>query len=426
MRKIRSWKQFLPLVLLACPFLAPVLASEASASEASTSETENVVERCVEALGGEAAWQAIHSLDVTCRHDSFGQTMPCRLRRQRPNLYRLDYSESSTPRTDAFDGNQAWWQTTIPLISRATWPVPVPAIYQDFIRRQAEFEWSMIGAEQKGHSVRSLGETSFEGETFLGLHVVLADGHEETWYLDPETYLPTLKVDEGVYHGYHVEIRTHFSDYREVSGVRLPFVNEYEQGNDYRIVEIQEVSVNSAVNAATDINVFQRPLPPGMTALQPLVGEWNVTLESRDDPAFHTERERDWEEHQSRSIISSRHDGALLTEELAVTTKRPRRIERSFSYDRFRGVYRVVIFDTFSQQLDVLESSSHALDNAIVLTNLETGTTTEIHDQGLHVRETLANVTADSFRIERELSRDGGKTWWTELRLHYERSPGSD
>lgn len=377
---------------------------------------DDAAARSVAALGGEEAWAALESLDVACRHTSFGSISPCRLRRARPNLYRLDYSEGPTPRTDAFDGRGGWWQTTFPFISRATWPVPVPTIYQGFFRRQAEFEWPMIGVAEKGHRIRSLGEVDYEGETFLGLDVTRADGHEERWFLDPETYLPVLKVDDGVYHGYPVEIRTHFSDYREVAGVRLPFEVSYEQGNDFRVIEIDAVEVNSAIDA----EVFRRPIPAGMEALRPLAGRWRVTIGNRDDPAFSTEQERLWEEHVTTSTIESRHDGSLLAERMEVTTPRPRQLERLYSFDRFRGVYRIVAFDGLANLLDVLEGPADD-EGRIVVTNLGTGTTVRLHDEEIHVRETIHDVGPDGFKIRRELSRDGGATWWTDLRLTYEK-----
>ena len=65
---------------------------------------EEVIARCVEALGGEDAWRAIDTLELEGQHTSFSQTRPFLLQRKRPNLYRFDHGQAGFQVLVAYDG----------------------------------------------------------------------------------------------------------------------------------------------------------------------------------------------------------------------------------------------------------------------------------------------------------------------------------
>ncbi len=389
--------------------------SEPQASESLTLET--VIARCVEALGGEAAWQAIETLELTGRHTSFSHTEDFLLRRKRPNLFFFDHNETSFMLTIGYDGQTAWWHTGMPLISRASWPVTMPRVYQNIVAAEAELEPPLVDHRAKGHEIRWAGETHFDGEIYLELEVGRRQDpeHVERWFLDPASLLPVLRMSRGVYHGYLTEQLSYFADYRQVGGVLLPHHVETELGNDFQVLEVESVRVNLEIDDA----VFSRPPPPGMERLRTLAGRWRVTIESLDDPALHPEQEKAWEQDQTVSVIHSRSGGSLLEEEIEVTTDRPRQARRLLSYDRFREVYRLAHFDTYSQHLDVLEGK---LDGGrLVLTDLETDTPVQIYQQTLHAREILHDIRPDGFKLDREVSTDGGESWAPEIRFIYTR-----
>ncbi len=378
---------------------------------------ESVIARCVDALGGEAAWRAIETIELAGRHTSFSHTEDFLLRRKRPDLYLFDHNETTFKLTVGYNGETAWWHTGIPLLSKASWPVDMPRIYQRSVAVEAELEPPVIGHREKGHKIRWLGETRFEGESYLELEIKRRQDPEnvERWFLDPTSFLPTLRLSRSAYHGYLTEQLTHFDGYRQVAGVLLPHLIETELGNDFLVLEVESARVNLEIDDA----VFSRPLPAGMEALRSLAGRWRVTIESLDDPVLHPEQRKTWQRDETVSVIHSRSGGSLLEEEIAIATPRPRRARRMFSYDRFREVYRLVHFDTYSQHLDVLEGK---LDGGrLELTNMGTGTTIQIHQLTLHARETLHDVQADSFKLNREVSNDGGEHWAPEIRFTYTR-----
>lgn len=404
-RRLTPWLGAFTVVL--------VVALPGSAEEPAEVPGTDLVERCAEALGGEA-WAEIHSLELRGTYTSFSRSTPFRLLRQRPDLYRFDHNEAAAPLTIAHDGEASWWQTGLPVISRATWPVEPPVPYQRDFALDAEFDMPCVAYRAKGHAVEPRGEISFEGEPFLEL-VITRRGADERWLLDPETHRPALRLSQSTYHGYITEQRQHFSDYREVNGVRIPYRVETEIGNDYLEMQVESVEVNPTVDDA----VFSRPLPAGMELLADLPGRWRVTIEHRDDPAFHAERVTPWESVETTSVIRPAFGGSLLEEDIEIDTPRPRTVRRAYSWDRFLERYRVTVFDSVSQYLDVLEG--HLAEGRLTVSNVDTGTPTRVYQQAFHLRETLYDLTPDRFLLDREVSLDGGETWRLDLRFTYQR-----
>ncbi len=399
-------------------FLTALVGWSQTAAQPQTGPTAaEVVAQCVEALGGEAAWRAIETLELAGRHTSFGHTEPFLLRRKRPGFYRFDHNETTFKLTHAHDGKTAWWRTDVPLFSKATWPVETPLPFTRAIELEAEFDVPFINYLEKGHEIESIGETEYEGEPFRELRVTRRQSPDsvERWFLDPASFLPVLRISQGTYHGYFTEQINQFADYREVAGVLLPHRIETELGNDYLELEVASVRVNVEIE---DV-VFSRPLPAGMARLGTLAGRWRVKILNRDDPTVHPERPKTWQENETVSVIHRRFDGSFLEEDLAVTTPRPRRVRRQFTYDRFRDVFRVAYFDTFTNHLDVLEGQ--LTDGKLIVSNRDTGTTTRIYDQILHTREIVHEIQPDSFRLDREVSLDGGNTWQPDIRFTYTR-----
>lgn len=383
---------------------------------AGPSTAREVIDRCVEALGGEAAWRAIETLELAGRHTSFSHTEDFLLRRKRPDLYLFDHNETTFRLAVGYDGETAWWRTTIPLMSKATWPVDMPRIYQRAVAAEAELEPPVIRYREKGHAIEWAGERRFEGGLYQELRIRRRQNPEnvERWFLDPVTFLPALRLSQGVYHGYSTEQMTRFTEYRRVAGVLLPHRVETEVGNDFKVLEVESARVGLEIDDA----VFRRPAPAGMESLRMLAGRWRVTIESLDDPVLSPELEKTWQQDETVSVIRTLADG-LLEEEIDITTPRPRQARRLFSWDRFRQVYRLAHFDTYSQHLDILEGE--LADGRMVLTNLESGTPVTMHQLTLHVRETLHDIRPDSFELEREVSADGGKSWRPAIRFSYAR-----
>ena len=181
--------------------------------------------------------------------------------RQRPGFYRFDHVILGAPVVNGFDGEKCWFYSP-PRIKQAR---PMPPAFAKAVLREKFFEPPFWNAAQKGHQVSYIGLVDLDGEQAHQLDVKLPSGESESWFLDPETFL-TKKLKGITWdYGRRVIIEAYFDDYREVSGVIMPFAIEQEFHTRYRVFTIEEIEIN----AELDENVFK------MEAFQPADSESN-------------------------------------------------------------------------------------------------------------------------------------------------------
>lgn len=367
-----------------------------------------ILEKAVEALGGVDNWSKINSFEIRGTQTSFGISKPFLVLRQRPNLYRIDYYDSSFSATDAFDGEAAWVQHDMMFGLKGTWPVVAPSFYAVWIQADAEFDPPFVGFQAGGYQVEYLGEDDCDGLKCFGFEFKMRTGQAEKWYVDAESFLPILRLRRIPYVGQLADDQVFYSDYREVSGVMIPFHAEHEFGNVYRVREVETVQPNADIDSAA----FTLPLPVGMEKLRPLVGRFDVKVESFAEgmPPLET---------VGVSEIAKDFHGALLMEDASfvVLPGFPLRLRRFFTYDRFRDVFRVAYFDNSTAHLDVLEGRFEG--DRLVLSNVSTNTGWKFFEQLHASRQTFYDISENGFSLDVENSTDDGKTWVLERRLTY-------
>lgn len=394
-----------------------LLGPAATAQDAQeTPSLDAVLQRHAEALGGPERLAQVESLRMTGSWVAFSEEGAFTLTRMRPDLYRLDYRMLGEGLVDAFDGDDAW--TIHPLMG-----IPQAVTMSDpertAVLAQADFFGPLIRPEEKGHEVTLVGRSDFEGTDAWELQVTRADGTEETWFLDAESYLPvgrtTVTTDWGRPH----PLKVFYDDWREVDGVRLPFYWENEFFIRHQIVEVDGAEVNPPVEAAH----FARPAPEPRTRLAGLEGTWGVALESRPFP------QAPFSEGSGTAEIESRLGGALLVERLHYKDQgRPIEALRTWSWDRDDEVYRVTHTDDFTGATEVLEGVWNDEEGTLVLTPPpETPGEADAGEDGEEAppappspgpRWTLSGITGDGFLIERAVSADGA-TWTVTHRFRY-------
>lgn len=178
---------------------------------------------------------------------------------------------------------------------------------------------------------------------------------------------------------------------------------------------------------AQDKNQAQAPMTitaaPEMKQVASLVGEWEVTGKRRLGP------DAPWKEFQTTSTITSILNGRFLQERnsipaeiVGIPAAPGSRVEFLilYSYDRVHKVYRVGVLDNVFGLLDIYEGQ---FDNDRLVVSNE-GTTAIVRG-GIKFagRNTIYNVSPNSFQSDWEETRDGGKIWMVGLALTYKRKP---
>ena len=367
----------------------------------------DLLKKHMTARGGAERWAAVTSLEISGTLTSFSTPHPFTLLRRRPNLYRLDRTMMRQPVIEVFDGQKAWW---INGLLGNTWPLPVPPPFEEVTRREAEFDTPLMAPAGAGRKVELAGLEEFEGKSAYKMNVTMG-GAEETWYLDPTTFLEVARISKTVDFFEEMEKRSYFSDFRSEAGLVMPHRIDMEYGTRNEVLEIAKVTANAAI----DPDRFRMPPPEGMGPLQSLAGQWDLKIETRPGPRA------PWVAEKAASSITAQLDGGLLEERYShVDQGFPVELVRTISYDRFGKIYRVTSTDNFTFQQNVMEGT--LADGKLTASNEKTGTTqTAPPDRTVHSRFVLSEIQPNAFRVDLESSTDAGKTWNTDARYTYTR-----
>lgn len=397
----------LGLVLVA----VPLVASEPAPQPGLEHNLEEIVRRHVEAKGGAEAIAAVTSLRIRGNYTAFGDAAPFELVKARPQLYRFDHRALGSDVTYAFDGTEAWW---INSAMGYEWAVAPPLPERRFIFSESLFDDPLIDAASRGITLRAGGAGDLDGSPTVTVVATLPDGAEETWHLDPATWLEVKRESVGADYGRALGCTTYYSDFRRVEGVMYPFRVEQEYSIRWRVFEVSGIEVNPKLEAAT----FRLPLEPELAALAGLGGRWDVTVESIAYPTAPKH------ESTTTSSIVERFGGRVFQEEISLVTATAAFNEtRLLSWDRFRDRWTLVVHDDTSAFANVLFGVPRE-DGVLVFDNLTSGTSLVLGDQTYHSRYTLNRTGPDELTLTVEGSSDAGATWTPVYSSVYRRATG--
>jgi hypothetical protein len=107
-------------------------------------------------------------------------------------------------------------------------------------------------AGQPGYTARPLPDAEVSGKRTQVVELADPQGHATRFFLDPETHF----VAEVTFALGAQNPEQFFSDYREISGVKVPFtLNTSQQGNPLIEVQVTEAQVNPPI----DPGLFKKP-----------------------------------------------------------------------------------------------------------------------------------------------------------------------
>ncbi|MEO1088480.1 MAG: DUF1579 family protein [Acidobacteriota bacterium] len=256
-----------------------------------------------------------------------------------------------------------------------------------------------------------MGPAEFEGMDVLQIDIKRADGSQESWYLDPDTYLEVALSSPGSDFGRAMPQRTFFDDFRQVGDVKIPHYVESQWYTRLRVQNVSEVELYVELDPAQ----FEMPPPLGMGPWIALAGSWQVATERSQgggSEPVKSERTSEIELLLGDTLVQERYsdDG---TETLV-----------SLAFDRFQQLYRRTMIDSDRGLLDV-QIGTQQEDGSIVLDNLETGTFIMGGPRKVNLRTTYSGLSADGFTEVVEISFDEGATWNEAARSQYQRPGGS-
>jgi hypothetical protein len=367
---------------------------------------EEIVARHVEAHGGQAVWAQVRGLRLQGTATAFSEAGTFDLCWQRPDRYHIQFTLMGSQMVEAHDGTVAW--------QRNPWyglpcPIRLDPAEASVVRRETVLPTPLfrLSEEGSGFTATYVGLADLDGQEGHRVTVTWPDGIEDTWYLDPTTYLAFARVSPGAEYGRVLEQTTFLDDYREVEGLVLPHLVEKEFGSRVRTLELESVAVNPEEQPG-----FAFPVPAGMERLQVLAGDWTLQIEERSRP------DQPFRGRRVEGTGTVRLDGALveLTWQQAKLMGVPITTLLQWRHDPVADRAHLLHIDDLLHHPNDL-AGVWTDDGKLILDNLASGSPATLRGKTTHERLTLRDLAPDGFGLDLETSTDGGENWLHSTRI---------
>ena len=251
---------------------AAVLAAGPAPAQQARPTVDDLIARHAQARGGLEALHAIRTLEMVgvMRPAGFSADLVYREVIARPASVRIEATLQGLTPIQAFDGRSGW--QVQPFQGRKD-AETLSADDLKGLQEEADFEDALIDYRAKGSTVDDLGQVDVDGGPTYALRVNLKNGDQETYHLDPDSFLTVRVTTRQVVRGAESLNETDFGDYEKVDGVYFPFeVDSGPKGATAR----QHITYRTIrANVAVDPAVFRPPAAPGggvqqsVTPMQP-------------------------------------------------------------------------------------------------------------------------------------------------------------
>ena len=209
---------------LAAVGVAVLLGGCAHAVRVDGLSVDDVIAKHVAARGGKAKIQAVRSVRATGTADAGGGRVARVTREiQRPGRIRLEFTYQGLTGVYAHDGTTGW--EIAPFRGKFE-PESLPPETARAAVDQLDLEGPLVDWRAKGHKILLVGRTTIAGRGAYELVTTLAGGAMRRDFVDAETFLLARSEAARPFRGRNVVLETSFGDYREVAGLRFPYLIE--------------------------------------------------------------------------------------------------------------------------------------------------------------------------------------------------------
>lgn len=238
-------------------FSLAIFALLATALSAQTAD--EIVSNYITARGGLDKIQAVKSERVTGTI-SFGPDAqgPFIVERQRPLKLHMEITLNGLTLIRTYDGKSAGWIYN-PFAPNATVQDMTEADLRN-IFDEADFDGPFVDYKAKGNQIEFVDKEEVLGKTAYKLKLTNKLGDVSYFYFDASTNLLLKWEGDRMVANKTVPWETFFHDFREVNGLKYPFLIESDApGTDERqTITAEKIEVNIPVNQSH----FAKPTPP--------------------------------------------------------------------------------------------------------------------------------------------------------------------
>jgi outer membrane lipoprotein-sorting protein len=178
---------------------------------------DDIVAKNLQAKGGAERVQAVQALKQTAHVTFQGMTGTITVYAKRPNMVRQEIAVAGQTVVNAFDGTTAW---SINPLSGSSEPMVVTGPQAEDIKMQSDFDSPLVNYKAKGYDLQMIGTETLNGREVYHLRLTGTNKRAQNLYIDAKTNLEAQIVGDSSMG----PIENELSDYRDVSGVKMPFM----------------------------------------------------------------------------------------------------------------------------------------------------------------------------------------------------------
>jgi len=245
MRNSLKPKTLLPMCLIV--LLAGLTAAVAQTTpQAALPSVDQILDKYVNALGGKAALEKLTSevCKGTFEMDQLPGPAPEEIDSKAPNKqYSVTDLSSFGLARRGFNGTAGWEDNPQTGMRDITGPE------LEAMKRDTDF-YAPIKLKELYPKMTVKGKESVNGHDAYVIEATPPDGAAETMYFGADSGLLVRTLREGEGPNGKVTIDITFEDYREVDGVKLPFVMRFSMGDFAFAIKLSEVKHNVPIDDA--------------------------------------------------------------------------------------------------------------------------------------------------------------------------------
>lgn len=206
-------KKFTLIVLILFVFAGTMLFSES---------LEQVLAKNYETRGGLDKLRATKTMKASGKMvmEMQNMEMPMTMWFKKPNKLKMQTELMGQKMIMGFDGQKAWM--IMPMMGTID-PQEMPAEQSKEIIQQAESMDPLVDYKKRGDQLELIGKEDMEGTEIYKLKMTKKSGREIFFYLDTETGIEIKTIAFIKVQGKEMGVETFFGDYKEVSGIMMPF-----------------------------------------------------------------------------------------------------------------------------------------------------------------------------------------------------------
>ena len=213
---------------------------------------DEVIDKHVAAMGGDK-YSGIKGVRMDATAQIMGMDLPSTTTIMQGRGMRSETTVQGSDIVQAIDGETGW------MINPMTGQTTATALPADQVKMSAG-QLDLTGLynyKTKGHKAELTGEETVEGAPAYVVKVDMANGATATHYISKDTHYILKSVINTEVQGQAVEVKTNFSNFKQVDGVTFPFTTEIESP---AMPGVMTMNVNSVeVNPTVDESIFKMP-----------------------------------------------------------------------------------------------------------------------------------------------------------------------